>query len=118
MPRLGAIPVDDRTVEFRVWAPGAHSVAVRTRSTKRPLGEEDDGTWSTHAAARDGDDYVFVLDGVRAFSDPCSRFQPEGVRGPSRVVETRQFDIAPGPEHALDEAPSRAKERSTRRSRA
>ena len=34
-----------------------------------------------------GDDYVYVLDGDRAYPDPCSRFQPEGILGPSRVVE-------------------------------
>jgi maltooligosyltrehalose trehalohydrolase len=38
-----------------------------------------------------GDDYLFVLDGDRAWPDPCSRFQPDGVRGPSRIVEPRSF---------------------------
>ncbi len=34
---------------------------------------------------RPADDYRFVLDG-EPVPDPCSRFQPEGLRGPSRVV--------------------------------
>jgi maltooligosyltrehalose trehalohydrolase len=50
-----------------------------------------------------GDDYLFVLDGGDALPDPCSRFQPEGIRGPSRVVDTSSFEIAPGPELSLDE---------------
>jgi maltooligosyltrehalose trehalohydrolase len=37
------------------------------------------------AAAQAGDDYVFVVDG-QELPDPCSRWQPEGLRGPSRVV--------------------------------
>ena len=32
-----------------------------------------------------GEDYLFVVDG-RALPDPSSRWQPEGLRGPSRVV--------------------------------
>jgi maltooligosyltrehalose trehalohydrolase len=35
--------------------------------------------------------------------DPCSRFQPEGIKGPSRIVDTSAFEIAPGPAIALDE---------------
>jgi maltooligosyltrehalose trehalohydrolase len=103
MQTLGAIPVDDETVEFRVWAPRAETVAVRMRDNDHALAPADDGTWSTRAPAREGDDYDFVLDGVGAFPDPCSRFQPEGVRGPSRIVNTRRFDIAPGPELPLEE---------------
>ena len=36
-------------------------------------------------AAQPGDDYWYRVDG-RLRPDPCSRFQPHGVRGPSRVV--------------------------------
>ena len=53
-------------------------------------------------SARRGDDYVFVLDGGRAWPDPCSRFQPEGVRGPSRAVDTGSFEIAPRPSLELE----------------
>jgi maltooligosyltrehalose trehalohydrolase len=43
------------------------------------------GVYEAVAPARAADDYVFVLDGQRV-PDPCSRWQPEGLRGPSRVV--------------------------------
>src|SRR5262249_10851873 len=49
---------------------------------------------------RPGEDYLFVLDGDAALPDPCSRYQPEGILGPSRIVDTSAFEIAPGP--ALD----------------
>jgi maltooligosyltrehalose trehalohydrolase len=45
---------------------------------------------------------VFVVDGDD-WPDPCSRDQPHGVRGPSRIVETAAFDIAPGPGLAIEE---------------
>ena len=37
MRRLGAIPLDDRTVEFRVWAPQAGSLAVRVGGNEHAL---------------------------------------------------------------------------------
>jgi maltooligosyltrehalose trehalohydrolase len=62
-----------------------------------PLAAVGDGIHEGTADARPGDDYEFVLDG-HAFPDPCSRFQPEGIKGPSRVVDTSRYEIAPGPE--------------------
>ena len=44
-----------------------------------------------------------MLDGGAAWPDPCSRWQPEGVRGPSRILDTGAFRIAPGPEVPLEE---------------
>jgi maltooligosyltrehalose trehalohydrolase len=95
---LGATPRDGG-VEFRVWAPHARSVAVRGHE----LEPAEDGVWSGAVAAAPGDDYVFILDGGEAWPDPCSRRQPEGVRGPSRVLDTSAFAIEPGPARALEE---------------
>ena len=103
MQKLGAIPVGSDRVAFRVWAPRAASVAVRVAGAEHALWRADDGTWSAAVSARAGDDYVFVLDDARAWPDPCSRWQPEGVRGPSRVLDTRAFDIARRPELSLNE---------------
>ena len=33
-----------------------------------------------------GADYLYVIDGAKERPDPCSRYQPSGVHGPSRVV--------------------------------
>ena len=102
MQELGAVPIGDERVTFRVWAPEARSLVVRTGGRDEPLERADDGTWSADVAAKPGDEYVFVVDG-EAWPDPCSRFQPEGVRGPSRVVDTRTFEVARGPDLKLEE---------------
>ncbi|HJQ51668.1 MAG TPA: alpha-amylase family glycosyl hydrolase [Gaiellaceae bacterium] len=86
MLRLGAVPCDDGTVEVCVWAPGARSVAVR--SNEEVELEPEDEFWVGRFA---GDDYVVVVDGT-AWPDPCSRWQPQGVGGPSRVLDTSAFD--------------------------
>ena len=100
---FGAVPLSEGGVEFRVWAPSAARVGVRVRGAAHELEPGGDGV---HAAvvveAEPGDDYLFVLDG-RALPDPCSRHQPEGIRGPSRVVDTTRYEIAPGPELQLEE---------------
>jgi maltooligosyltrehalose trehalohydrolase len=48
------------------------------------------GVWEAEVPAVHGDDYWLVLDD-RPLPDPASRWQPEGVRGPSRVVDPAAF---------------------------
>ena len=85
--RLGAIPDPGGTTTFRVWAPAAARVNVMLGGESLPLAHERDGLFTGVLRAPPGKDYVYVLDGDRAYPDPCSRFQPEGILGPSRVVE-------------------------------
>jgi maltooligosyltrehalose trehalohydrolase len=96
---FGATPLDEGLVEFRVWAPRAARVSVLGHE----LEPEDDGVFAGRVEARAGADYRYRLDNGDEWPDPCSRFQPEGVRGPSRIVDTRTFDIRPGPGVTLDE---------------
>ncbi|MDX6397137.1 MAG: maltooligosyltrehalose trehalohydrolase [Gaiellaceae bacterium] len=100
---LGAVPVGPGRAELRVWAPAARSVSVRLQSGDHELAEEEDGVWSGEVAAAAGEDYLFVVDGEDAWPDPCSRWQPEGVRGPSRLLDTQALEIAPGPDLTLEE---------------
>jgi maltooligosyltrehalose trehalohydrolase len=83
---LGARPVGEGQTEFRVWAPEASDVAVRVRGADHALADEGLGVRAGRVAAGHGDDYLLVLDGT-AWPDPCSRWQPEGLRGPSRVFD-------------------------------
>jgi maltooligosyltrehalose trehalohydrolase len=83
---LGAVPVEGAT-RFRVWAPEAASVRVLGHELDRG----DDGVWAGELDAPAGTDYLYELDGTE-WPDPCSRFQPEGFRGPSRVVDTGAFE--------------------------
>src|SRR3954451_18943190 len=87
---LGASVVDDALVEFRTWAPAARRVAVRVRGAEHELDDEGYGVRSARIPAGAGDDYWLVLDGKR-FPDPASRWQPDGLRGPSRVVDPSTF---------------------------
>ena len=97
----GALPFDDG-VEFRVWAPRASQVAVRVHESEHPLDRVDDGIWAAEVFADPGDDYLFALDG-ELLPDPWSRSQPNGLRGPSRIVDASRFSIAPGPRLTTEE---------------
>ena len=97
--RLGARPLDDGTCEFRVWAPHAGSIKLRVGSREVELEDAGYGVYEVVAPAQDGDDYLFALDG-RRFPDPCSRSQPKGLRGPSRVVQAPR--VAPFEPPSLD----------------
>jgi maltooligosyltrehalose trehalohydrolase len=94
--RLGAVPHDDGTVEYRVWAPRAGSVAVRSGRREHDLEDEGFGVHGARLPGAPGDDYRFVLrppagGRARPLPDPCSRWQPEGLRGPSRVLDPNAF---------------------------
>jgi maltooligosyltrehalose trehalohydrolase len=89
--RLGATVLEDGLVEFRVWAPDADRVAVRVGGADHELDDEGFGVRSARVAAAPGDDYWIIVDG-RRLPDPASRWQPRGLRGPSRVVDPEAFD--------------------------
>jgi maltooligosyltrehalose trehalohydrolase len=89
---LGATVREDGVV-FRVWAPGRRTVEVVVDG-RRPLSMTRlaDGTFEVAAAGlAAGTRYQYRLDGDRYRPDPASRFQPEGVHGPSVVVNPASF---------------------------
>lgn len=92
---IGAIPVSRDETKFRVWAPFVNSVAVRMVEGDRPnISLHPNGKGYFEAVVKavgPGEKYLFVLDETRERPDPASRFQPEGVHGPSVVVDPGIF---------------------------
>jgi len=84
---LGARPRPDGMTEFRVWAPWAESVSLRIDDRDHALEHVGYGIYEALAPAPAGSDYWFVLDDLE-LPDPYSRWQPDGLRGPSRVLDT------------------------------
>jgi maltooligosyltrehalose trehalohydrolase len=85
---------DGGHTHLRVWAPEHRSVelALERNGARevRKLERDDRGYWSGsfHDLAP-GATYKYRLSGddAKVFPDPASRFQPEGVHGPSQVVD-------------------------------
>jgi maltooligosyltrehalose trehalohydrolase len=90
--RLGAVPRGDGTVELTVWAPNARTLDVHTSDGVHPLVRDGAGVFKGKFPGGAGDQYLLALDGTETYPDPCSRFQPHGVRGPSEVVDPGAFE--------------------------
>jgi malto-oligosyltrehalose trehalohydrolase len=77
-------------VRFRLWAPSASSVSLQIADSRAPaipmVGEAEGWFSLTTALARPGMRYHYVVDG-KTVPDPASRYQPEGVHGPSEVID-------------------------------
>jgi maltooligosyltrehalose trehalohydrolase len=98
---LGAHPASDGTTEFRVWAPRPGSVLLKIGEREIALAHVGHDVFEVTTAASEGEEYVFVVDG-QELADPCTRWQPAGLRGPSRIVDPARFEwsdagFRPGP---------------------
>jgi maltooligosyltrehalose trehalohydrolase len=89
---VGATPPGDGRWRFRVWAPFVQRVEVRIGERMHRLKRGERGY---HEAILErvapGARYAFVLDGSRELPDPASRWQPDGVTGPSALFDPSAF---------------------------
>ena len=77
---------------IRVWAPNVSRLRVRAEGRDTDL-ERGDDDWWTGPDLAPGTDYAFLLDDDETpLPDPASRWQPEGVHGPSRVYDQYAFE--------------------------
>jgi maltooligosyltrehalose trehalohydrolase len=78
---------------FRVWAPRSRTVDVVLEGRRpEPMARGEDGIFEhTVAGATAGTRYEYRLNGERYRPDPVSRWQPEGVHGPSAVVDAAEY---------------------------
>ncbi len=96
---FGAELRDSGDVRFRLWAPTARRVMLRLEEpgAARDLPMEPVGEgWFERccAEAGPGSRYRYRIDGRTGVPDPVARFQPEGVHGPSEVLDPGAFDWA------------------------
>ncbi|MBD0288854.1 MAG: malto-oligosyltrehalose trehalohydrolase, partial [Flavisolibacter sp.] len=86
---LAAEKRDNKTV-FTVWAPLKKSMIlhlVHPYDRQLPMTKDEEGYWQVEVNDLPDDArYFFMPDGEKDYPDPASRFQPEGVHGPSQVV--------------------------------
>jgi malto-oligosyltrehalose trehalohydrolase len=84
------------TVCFRLWAPAARQVEVVLygAGTVRalPMRALPEGWFALETdAARAGSRYRYRIDGSTEVPDPASRYNPEGVHGPSEVIDPSAY---------------------------
>ena len=94
MLQHGVQMIDATSARFALWAPDARSVTLKIE--RQPVIEllpvdGEDGWYSGLAPCQAGDRYRFVIDDDLEIADPASRYQPEGVHGPSQVVDLGDY---------------------------
>jgi maltooligosyltrehalose trehalohydrolase len=76
----------------RLLAPAPQSPTPASRAREVKLAAQGGGEFGGFVGdIAEGADYEYLLNGETPRPDPVSRFQPQGVHGPSRVVNPRSF---------------------------
>lgn len=90
---IGASVLAGSLVKFRIWAPEAKTMHVKIRDMQ-PIALKR-GRWGYFEGqvqgAYAGDQYIYIINNSMERPDPASRFQPDGVHGPSRIVDPEEF---------------------------
>ncbi len=93
--KIGASLNRDNSCEFRVWAPYAREVMLcfveESRSNIKMIKMEYGYWYARVEDCMEATRYLFKPDGKGPFPDPASRYQPEGVHGPSEVKDFTSF---------------------------
>ena len=88
--RLGAAYLGGGRCCFTVWAPFTDKVEVRIVSPRESIVELDRDEQGYHQGIVEGVEpgnlYLYRLSDGKECPDPASRFQPQGVHGPSQIV--------------------------------
>jgi maltooligosyltrehalose trehalohydrolase len=74
-------------ITFKTWAPFAARLEIISDKERINASRDEFGIWEAHMPWKDqAVDYMISIDGRAPLPDPASRFQPDGVFGPSRVI--------------------------------
>lgn len=88
---LGGTYIGEDCSEFRVWAPYVQKVEVHLFTARDRLAlmeKRERGYFQALVeGVKPGTLYLYRLDGMKERPDPASRFQPQGVHGPSQVTD-------------------------------
>ncbi len=78
-------------MHFRVWAPHVQTLAVSVGGGVFPMTREGEDFQVLLPHAQLGQTYALVLDDAKERPDPVSRSQPQGVHGPSEIIDPDAF---------------------------
>ncbi|TDV39627.1 maltooligosyl trehalose hydrolase [Paraburkholderia caballeronis] len=78
---------------FRFWAPSCRAVQIvfDDASEAVEMTPAGNGWFEAQAPCGAGALYRYRLDGGQTVPDPASRYQPQGVHGPSEVIDPRSY---------------------------
>jgi malto-oligosyltrehalose trehalohydrolase len=85
--------IHEQGVLFRLWAPLQEKIGIRIDDGPVLPMATADGGWRILDVkdARAGTRYRFILENGLEIPDPASRHQPDGLKGPSEVVDSSHY---------------------------
>jgi maltooligosyltrehalose trehalohydrolase len=93
--KAGTHYTDKGQCTFTVWAPKAEKVTLHLVSPKKRIIKMKKGEEGYFQAELDditpGTNYFYQIDNETNLPDPASHFQPDGVHGPSQVVDHHTY---------------------------
>jgi maltooligosyltrehalose trehalohydrolase len=100
LQKIGA-SYDPASSEFIVWSPQGTNIELILSAGGEdkkvfPMEKNQAGYWKVLAPASPGDRYSFRVDGKTICPDPASLSQPEGVHGPSELLDRGSFPWSDG----------------------
>src|SRR5436853_6776069 len=90
---IGATYLGNGHTEFTVWAPLKEKMTLRIVhpfDKRTEMHKDEQGYFQAIEKVEAGCKYFFNVDG-RDLPDPASKFQPEGVHGPSQSIDHRSY---------------------------
>src|SRR5580765_8792063 len=95
-PTLGATPTSDGRWNFKVWAPHHERLELHLLGNNRPallpmLRDKRGYHVINVDDVRPGTKYLYKFENSQERPDPASRRQPDGVHGPSELVDLQNF---------------------------
>ncbi len=94
MKNIGACYSGNGVCTFSVWAPQKKTMVLHLPAKDQKVNMQGD-EWGYFSVTLDdiqpGELYFFMPDGKKGFPDPASHYQPQGVHGPSAVVDQASY---------------------------
>lgn len=88
----GALYQTNGRCRFSVWAPARNAAAVCIGNRMIDMKKDEFGYFTAEANdIQPGSTYTYRLDDGDTFPDPASHYQPEGVHGPSVIIDHAEF---------------------------
>lgn len=91
---LGANFDKDKNLSFKVWAPKCKEINVVIEGQKRTVNLKKDelGYFTGNVShIEPGSLYKYQVNNKDCFPDPVSRFLPEGLKGPTMIVDPKEY---------------------------
>lgn len=91
--KTGAIYLGNNRTHFIVWAPAIEYIQLHLvhPGQRLDMKKNAEGFFELETTASPGTEYFYQLPDGKDLPDPASQFQPEGVHGPSAIVDHESF---------------------------